>query len=71
MGARRWLRFGDMSLQPSELMKVAIIGVIARYYQWLPPDRVSRPQWVGLPLLLIAPGMMIYNLRQFRQTEAF
>ncbi len=54
MGARRWLRFGDLSLQPSEVMKVALIAALARYYQWLAPEKVSRPLWVLLPFLAIA-----------------
>ena len=47
MGARRWLGAGDVSLQPSEFMKVALVLALARYYQWLGPDRVSRPLWVA------------------------
>ena len=54
MGAKRWLRFGDLSLQPSELMKVALVAALARYYQWLPTEKVSRPLWVLLPLVAIA-----------------
>ncbi len=54
LGARRWLRFGDFSLQPSEIMKVALVAALARYYQWLPPSRISRPLWVAVPLLAIA-----------------
>ena len=54
LGARRWLGAGEFSLQPSELMKVALVLALARYYQWLRADRVSHPLWVALPLLLIA-----------------
>ena len=54
MGARRWLRLGGWSMQPSELMKVALVIALARYYQWLPPEKVSRPLWVALPLAGIA-----------------
>jgi rod shape determining protein RodA len=52
-GARRWLGVGDASFQPSELMKIALVLALARYYQWLPPKRVSRPDFVLLPLLMI------------------
>jgi rod shape determining protein RodA len=54
LGAKRWINIAGMSFQPSELMKVAIVPALARYYQWLPIERVSRPVWVGLPLLMIA-----------------
>ena len=47
MGARRWLGAGGLQLQPSEIMKVALVLALARYYQWLAPERVSRPLWVA------------------------
>ncbi len=60
MGARRWLQFGPLSLQPSEVVRVALVLALARYYQWLPPARVSHPVWVALPLLaIVAPMAMI------------
>lgn len=54
LGARRWLSLGPVGFQPSELMKVALVVALARYYQWLPSEHVSRPFWVLLPLLMIA-----------------
>jgi len=58
-GARRWLGVGEASFQPSELMKVALVLALARYYQWLPPEKVSRPQWLIVPLLMIAAPMLL------------
>ena len=52
-GAQRWLGFEDYSFQPSELMKIALVLAIARYYQWLPPDKVWRPEAVVAPLLMV------------------
>jgi rod shape determining protein RodA len=54
LGARRWLGAGEMSLQPAELMKVALLLALARYYARLRADRVSHPGWVALPLVAIA-----------------
>jgi rod shape determining protein RodA len=58
-GARRWLGYGEFSFQPSEMMKIALVLALARYYQWLPPERIWRPDalippvlMIGLPLLL-------------------
>ena len=53
MGAQRWIDLGFMRLQPSELMKVTLVLVLAAYYDWLPNTRKSQPIWVLLPVLLI------------------
>ena len=53
MGAQRWIEFGPLRLQPSELMKIALVLVLAAYYDWLSLDRVSRPLWVLIPVALI------------------
>jgi rod shape determining protein RodA len=52
-GAQRWLGFGEYSFQPSEIMKIALVLALARYYQWLPPEKVWRPDAVLPPLLMI------------------
>ncbi|WP_292289345.1 rod shape-determining protein RodA [Marivita sp.] len=53
MGAQRWIDLGFMRLQPSELMKVAMVMVLAAYYDWLPMKRTSHPFWVLVPVFLI------------------
>ncbi|MDB6176493.1 rod shape-determining protein RodA [Paracoccus sp. Z330] len=53
MGAQRWIEFGPFRLQPSELMKIALVLVLAAYYDWLPIKRVSRPLWVLTPVAMI------------------
>lgn len=63
MGARRWLSLGGMTVQPSEIMKVALIGALARYYHTLPPRRISHPVWVALPLAMIVLPVA-FTLRQ-------
>jgi len=54
MGAKRWLTFGGLSLQPSEFMKVALVLVLARFYAALPAKEVSRPAWIAVALALMA-----------------
>ncbi len=45
-GSQRWLNLGFMQLQPSELMKPAIVLVLARFYDSLPATMTSS--WRGL-----------------------
>ena len=59
LGAQRWLDLGPVSLQPSEVMKLALILVLARYFHGLRPQRISHPLWVGLPFLLVAVPMLL------------
>ena len=53
MGAQRWIDVGFMRLQPSEVMKITLVLVLAAYYDWLPLTRTSRPLWVLFPVVLI------------------
>ncbi|MDC0634331.1 rod shape-determining protein RodA [Planktomarina sp.] len=63
MGAQRWLDFGFARLQPSELMKITLVLVLAAYYDWLPQKRTSQPIWVTIPMIMIAlPALLV--LRQ-------
>ena len=61
MGAQRWIDLGFMRLQPSELMKITLIMMLAAYYDWLPMSRVSRPLWVLFPvgLILLPVGLVL------------
>lgn len=52
MGAQRWIDLGFMRLQPSELMKITLVMFLAAYYDWLPANRTSKPQWIMLPILI-------------------
>lgn len=53
MGAQRWIDLGFIVLQPSEMMKFTLVMMLAAYYDWLDPKRVSRPLWVLIPVVLI------------------
>ena len=59
-GSQRWLNLGFMNLQPSELMKVAIVLALARFYAQLPPGntRTWTALWpalmfIGIPAALV------------------
>ncbi|MDE4134094.1 rod shape-determining protein RodA [Phaeobacter sp. QD34_3] len=53
MGAQRWIDLGFMRLQPSELMKITLVMLLAAYYDWLPAEKTSRLFWVAVPVLMI------------------
>ncbi len=60
MGAQRWIDLGFMRLQPSELMKVTLVMMLARYYDWLDIRKISRPLWVLIPLVLtLVPTFLV------------
>jgi len=60
MGAQRWIDLGFIRLQPSEMMKFALVMMLAAYYDWLDPRRVSRPLHVLIPVLLtVAPTVLV------------
>ncbi|MGR3548439.1 MAG: rod shape-determining protein RodA [Roseovarius sp.] len=62
-GAQRWIDIGFMRLQPSELVKITLVMLLAAYYDWLPMSRVSRPIWVLIPVgLILTPVALV--LRQ-------
>ena len=58
-GAKRWLGYGELSFQPSEMMKIALILALARYYQWLPPEKVSWPHALLIPLAMIGVPVLL------------
>ncbi|MCA9713978.1 MAG: rod shape-determining protein RodA [Myxococcales bacterium] len=60
MGAQRWIDVGHFQFQPSELMKVLLVMVLARYLHDLPRERKGRPldmlapfAFIGLPVAFI------------------
>ncbi|MGH1425467.1 MAG: rod shape-determining protein RodA [Pseudooceanicola sp.] len=60
MGAQRWIDLGFFRLQPSELTKIALVMLLAAYYDWLPMRKVSHPVWVGVPVIMILiPTFMV------------
>ncbi len=60
-GARRWLMIGPVQVQPSELMKIAILLALARFYQQFTTDD-ERPKFyhhVLAALILLAPTFLV------------
>jgi len=63
MGAQRWVNLGVLQLQPSEIMKIALVIALARYFHALSIEDIKRVAVLIPPLFLIlAPAALV--LRQ-------
>jgi len=63
MGAQRWIDLGAVNLQPSELMKVALVLALARYFHGGNIEEIGRPLFLLPPMLMVAAPTM-FVLRQ-------
>ena len=52
-GSKRWISLFFINLQPSELMKVALIIFLAKYYSKIPSEYISNIKYIFLPLFAI------------------
>ena len=62
-GAKRWVEVGGVNLQPSELMKLAVILALARYFHTRSNSDVNHPLRL-LPAILIVIIPAAFILRQ-------
>ncbi len=53
MGAQRWVHIGNINLQPSELMKVAIILALSRYFHQLSYYDIPKISAILPPLIIL------------------
>jgi len=59
MGAQRWIAIGSFQLQPSEVMKIALVLALARYFHCLPPENIGRLRYLLVPALMIALPVLL------------
>ena len=60
MGAQRWINLGFFQLQPSELMKFALVLALARYFHGRTAEDVTRPLNLIVPaLMILAPAGLV------------
>ena len=53
LGARRWIHLFGVSIQPSEIIKIALILALSKYYHDLRFDRIGRIRNLLFPILFI------------------
>ncbi|HVJ55018.1 MAG TPA: rod shape-determining protein RodA [Aliidongia sp.] len=53
LGAQRWLELGPISLQPSEIMKIGLVMVLAHYFNSRTHEEIGRPLHLVYPLMLV------------------
>ncbi len=60
MGAQRWLKLGPLSVQPSEIMKIALVLALARHFHVRDEREVNRWPMLLLALATIAaPALLV------------
>jgi rod shape determining protein RodA len=60
MGAQRWIDLGVIQLQPSELMKIALVIALARFFHCLPSETAPRVIDLFIPAgLVLLPVVLV------------
>lgn len=60
MGAQRWLNLGIIHIQPSELIKIALVMALGRYFAWMNSVELSQLKNYVVPAcMLLVPFMLI------------
>jgi rod shape determining protein RodA len=60
MGAQRWIDLGILQLQPSEIMKIALVLALARYFHGLSAENSGRLTHLVAPaLMIVVPAALV------------
>jgi rod shape determining protein RodA len=59
MGAQRWVGIGPITIQPSEVMKVSLVVVLARYFHGLSAEDAGRILPLLWPLILVVVPVLL------------
>ena len=60
MGAQRWLNLGIIRVQPSELMKIALILALARYFHGSSQQEITSISYMIMPsFMVLLPVVMV------------
>src|SRR5574344_249420 len=60
MGAQRWLNLGFIHIQPSELIKIALVLALARYFAWFNSVELGQfKNYIAPMLMMLVPFGLI------------
>ena len=61
MGAQRWINLGFIQLQPSEVMKIATVMALAKYFHVVSPDEIRSLRFLAPAafLILLPVGLVL------------
>ena len=54
MGAKRWIEFASISIQPGEIFKIAVVLMLARYFSRASASDLKNPVFLVLPVIFLA-----------------
>ena len=58
-GSKRWISLFFINLQPSELMKIALIVFLARYYYKIPSELVTDIKYILIPVVALFTPVLL------------
>ena len=58
-GAQRWIEIGGTQLQPSELMKIALVVALAAWFHRATWERMGNPLFLIPPALAVAAPVLL------------
>ncbi len=62
MGATRWFKIFNFTIQPSEIAKLFTIMALAKYFYNIEIDLIQKPKYIIWPIIIIiAPAILILN----------
>ncbi len=60
MGAQRWIDLGFFNLQPSEIMKIALVMALSKYFHSLSPEDIRTIRWlIPALMMIIVPSALV------------
>ena len=59
MGAQRWLNLGFFQLQPSEIMKIALVLALAKYFHGASLEQIRSIRFIIPPALMMAIPVLL------------